>query len=117
MTVHIPGGAATKGLIDARVLSALAPGILINTSRGGIVDEDALLSWLDRGSNWAGLDVFVNEPEGSVAEWRSKIARHPQVVATPHIGAATLQSQLAVANGTLKVIETFAAGFQPTPED
>ena len=63
--------------------------ILLNTSRGDLVDEDALLKALDAGAVRAGLDVFADEPATGTAEWKSPLAQHANVVATHHIGAGT----------------------------
>src|SRR5690606_36063873 len=64
LMVIVPGGGATKNLIDAEVLKALGPnGILINMARGSVFDEPALIKALQDGTILsAGLDVFVNEP-------------------------------------------------------
>ena len=64
LVVITPGGAATRGLIDARVLQALGPeGYLINVARGSVVDEPALIAALQKGViAGAALDVFANEP-------------------------------------------------------
>ncbi|MDH4168234.1 MAG: hydroxyacid dehydrogenase [Acidimicrobiia bacterium] len=108
-TIHVPGGAATQGLVDDAFLRLLGDdGILLNTSRGDVVDEPALLAALDRGLR-AGLDVFPDEPGGE-GRFDSALAGHPNVVATHHIGASTTQAQEAVAAGTIEVIEQYAAG-------
>src|SRR5262249_14485106 len=65
MIVITPGGAATRHLVNAKVLEALGPnGILINVSRGSVVDQDALIAALrERKILSAGLDVYANEPQ------------------------------------------------------
>jgi D-3-phosphoglycerate dehydrogenase / 2-oxoglutarate reductase len=110
LTLHVPLTSATKGLVDRAVLDALAPGILVNTSRGAVVCEDALLAHLDAGTLSAGLDVFPDEPKAGSSAWDSPLARHPRVVGTHHIGASTEQAQLAVAAGALDVIAAFTRG-------
>jgi glyoxylate reductase len=87
LSVHVPLTDETAGLLGARELALLPPGaMLINTSRGGVVDEDALLAALDDGRlAGAGLDVFEREP----VDPRHPLVRHPRVVALPHIGSAT----------------------------
>ena len=110
LTLHVPGGQDTRHLIGAPELADLGPaGILINTSRGDVVDEVALLAALEGGLR-AGLDVFADEPSAGSADWNSPIASHANVIATPHIGASTEQAQQAVAAGVFELIEGFAAG-------
>ncbi len=65
---------------------------IINTSRGEIVDEPALLSALDERGMRAGLDVFADEPAAGEGEFRSVLAAHPSVYGTHHIGASTEQA-------------------------
>ncbi len=111
VSLHVPSAAETKNLVDADFLAAMRPGaILINTSRGDVVDEAALLAALDAGRVRAGLDVFADEPGSGTAEWDSPLARHPGVVATHHIGASTEQAQNAVAAGVVEIVDAFTAG-------
>lgn len=90
-----PGGAATKHLINAEVLSALgANGFLINVARGSVVDEEALIAALQAGTiAGAALDVFANEPHVPQALWAL-----PNVVLTPHMASATTQTRQAMAD-------------------
>jgi D-3-phosphoglycerate dehydrogenase len=90
ITFHVPGGK----LISADQIAAMKNGvILINTARGGVIDEDALVSALDNGKiAHAALDVFDNEPKPSAA-----ILKHPKISLTPHIGAATIEAQERIA--------------------
>ena len=111
VSLHVPASPETKNLVDADFLDAMKPGaLLVNTSRGDVVDEAALLAVLDAGRVRAGLDVFADEPVSGAAEWDSPLARHPQVVATHHIGASTAQAQAAVAAGVVEIVDAFAAG-------
>lgn len=111
VSLHVPASPATKNLVDADFLAAMNPGaILVNTSRGDVVDEAALLAALDAGHVRAGLDVFADEPGSGIAEWDSPLAKHPQVVATHHIGASTEQAQNAIAAGVVEIVDAFAAG-------
>jgi len=109
LVVITPGGAATKGLIDARVLKALGPdGYLVNVARGSVVDEAALIDALQHGTiAGAGLDVFANEP--NVPEALRKL---PNVVLTPHIGSGTKQTREAM--GQL-VFDNLRAHFTGQP--
>jgi D-3-phosphoglycerate dehydrogenase len=90
ITLHIPLTADTKGMINQQALSQMKPGVrLICAARGGVIDEDALLESLNSGRvAGAALDVFAKEPPG-----QSALASHPNVVATPHIGAQTEEAQ------------------------
>ncbi len=111
VSLHVPSSAETKNLVDADFLAAMKPGaILVNTSRGDVIDEAALLAALDAGHVRAGLDVFADEPGSGTAEWDSPLAKHPGVVATHHIGASTAQAQAAVAAGVVEIIDSYAAG-------
>jgi D-3-phosphoglycerate dehydrogenase len=111
VSLHVPASAETRGLVDSDFLAAMRPGaILVNTSRGDVVDEPALLAALDAGHVRAGLDVFADEPGSGTAEWDSPLARHPAVVATHHIGASTEQAQAAVAAGVVEIVDAFTAG-------
>ncbi|HEX5448136.1 MAG TPA: NAD(P)-dependent oxidoreductase, partial [Candidatus Saccharimonadales bacterium] len=84
----------TRHMIDARRLDTLKPGaIIINISRGAIIDENALYNRLKKGDISAGLDVFEQEPSnGKVGEMISQLANLPNVVVTPHIAYNTKES-------------------------
>ncbi len=111
VSLHVPAATETKNLVDADFLAAMRPGaMLVNTSRGDVVDEAALLAALDAGHVRAGLDVFADEPASGTAQWDSPLARHPRVVATHHIGASTAQAQDAVAAGVVEIVDAFTAG-------
>ncbi len=88
-----PGGAETHHLINAEVMRALGPeGVLINVGRGSVVDETALIAALEAGDlGAAGLDVFENEPHVPRA-----LCEMPNVVVTPHIGSATVETRAAM---------------------
>ncbi len=90
VSLHVPLEPSTRRLIGAAELARLRPGArLINTSRGGIVDETALLRALEDGRlAGAALDVFETEPPGPTA-----LVTHPAVVVTPHIAAQTAEAQ------------------------
>ena len=111
VTLHVPSAKDTRHLVDESFLAHLRPGaILLNTSRGDVVDEQALLEKLDAGSVRVGLDVFADEPSGGKGAWDSALARHPGVVATHHIGASTEQAQRAIAAGVTEIVEAFMSG-------
>jgi glyoxylate reductase len=92
LSIHTPLTAETHGLVDARRLALLRHGAcLVNTARGEIVDEEALVAELVSGRIRAGLDVFVHEPEVP-----RELLDLPNVVLTPHLGSATRQTREAM---------------------
>ena len=107
LVVITPGGAATRGMIDAKVLQALGPqGYLVNVARGSVVDQPALVAALQNGViAGAALDVFVDEPNVP-AELRSM----PNVVLTPHVGSGTRQTREAMAMLTFSNLRAHFAG-------
>ncbi len=108
VTVHVPALPATEGLISESFLSHMKAGaILLNTSRGDVVDEPALIAALDRKGLRAGLDVYAGEPGAAQGTFHSALAQHPSVYGTHHIGASTEQAQDAVAAGVLEIISEF----------
>ena len=111
VTLHVPSCADTHHLVDDAFLAQMRPGaILLNLSRGDVVDEGALLKALEAGTVRAGLDVFADEPSKGSTSWSSPLARHPNVVATHHIGASTRQAQRAIAAGVTEIVDAFVAG-------
>jgi glyoxylate reductase len=92
VTLHAPLATETRGLISRDRLALLRDGAtLVNTARGALVDEDALVDELVSGRISAGLDVFVHEPH--VPE---RLPGLPNVVLTPHIGSATVETRAAM---------------------
>lgn len=111
VSLHVPGGESTRGLIGRGLLRLMWPGtILINTSRGDVVDETALIEAMDDNAIRAGLDVFPSEPTMGTAHFDSPLIQHPNVYGTHHIGASTEQAQQAVADGVLEIVDAFTAG-------
>ena len=111
LSIHLPANENTRGLINADVLKHMKPGTaVINTSRGEVIDEEALITAMNEGGIRAGLDVYQNEPGASDNAFDSLLARHPSVYGTHHIGASTSQAQDAVAEGVADVIEAFVRG-------
>jgi D-3-phosphoglycerate dehydrogenase len=93
ITIHVPYFPSTHHLIDPKAMSMMKQGaIIINPSRGDIVDGEALLNNLRAGKlSGAGLDVFHKEPP--VDQWEKDLTKLPNVVCTPHIGAQTMECQ------------------------
>ena len=111
VSLHVPGGPETAGMVDETFLAKMADGaILLNTSRGDVVDEAALIEAMETRGLRAGLDVFADEPGSGSGEFSSALARHPSVVATHHVGASTEQAQRAVADGTVDTIGAYRNG-------
>ncbi|MFT7473379.1 MAG: D-3-phosphoglycerate dehydrogenase [Verrucomicrobiales bacterium] len=111
VSLHVPKSADTKGMVNADFLSKLKDGaIVLNTSRGEVVDAEALIAAMDTRGIRAGLDVWPDEPSGKAGEWTSPLSLHPNVVGSHHIGASTQQAQDAVAAGTVAVIEGYVQG-------
>ncbi len=111
ISLHVPLNEETRGMINAQIIAVMRDNaMLINTSRGEIIDETALLDGLNNKGLRAGLDVFCNEPGSSSGTFDSEIAKHANVIGTHHIGASTHQAQLAVAEGVIDIIDSFIAG-------
>ena len=108
LSLHLPLNDTTRGMIGVRELALMKPGsFVINCARGGVVDEQALLSSLEAGhTKGAGLDVFEQEP----LEFPSQLINHPNVVATPHIAASTGEAQKRVALTIARQIALFLKG-------
>ncbi len=94
VSLHLPKKEQTAGMINADAFAKMKRGVfLINCARGGIVVEADLLEALEQGRiAGVGIDVYESEPP---EDW--SLARHPAVIATPHIGAATAEAQVVVA--------------------
>jgi len=106
VTIHAPLTQETRGLIDARRLALLRDGAsFVNTSRGEIVDEPALVAELVSGRLRAGLDVFAHEPH--VPE---KLLDLPNVVLTPHLGSGTRQTREAMTRLAVDNLLAFERG-------
>ena len=109
VTVHVPLSRATRGLIGARELALMPSGaIIINTSRGGVIDEAALLPHVREGRLMAGLDVFEREPpEGS------PLLSLDHVVVTPHIAGISVHSQQAMLEMAVRAVVAVIDGHLP----
>jgi glyoxylate reductase len=110
VSVHVPLTEETRGLFDAKRLRSMKPGsILVNTARGGVVDEDALVAALDEGPLFAaGLDVFEGEPNV-----RPALVAHPRAVCLPHLGSATRHTRAAMANLAARNVQAVLRGDPP----
>ena len=90
ISMHVPKQADGSAVIGANELERMKDGVaLLNSSRGGTIDEDALLAALNSGKvKAAWLDVFVGEPNP-----RAEVVSHPRIISTPHIGGSTIEAQ------------------------
>ena len=106
VSLHTPLSTETSGLLSRERLALLRDGTtLVNTARGAIVDEDALVDELVSGRITAGLDVFVNEPQVPEA-----LVGLPNVVLTPHIASATVETRAAMTRIVVDNVLAFERG-------
>jgi len=110
LTIHTPLNEHSRDLIDARRIGLLGPHVyLINASRGGIVDEAALVGALEAGRlAGAGLDVWRFEPQID-----PRLLALPNVVMTPHMGSATFEGRQATGEKVIANIRFWADGHRP----
>ena len=110
LSLHAPAGPATDKIVDARALSLLRDGaVLVNVSRGGLVDEDALFDALMSGKLFAaGLDVFRQEPDFDL-----RFAALDNVFLSPHVGSASKETRNAMGFRALDNIAAVLAGKGP----
>ncbi|MEH3124040.1 MAG: D-glycerate dehydrogenase [Sphingomonas phyllosphaerae] len=110
LTIHTPLNADSRDLIDARRIALLRPHVyVINASRGGILDEDALVEALESGRlAGAGLDVWRHEPEID-----PRLLALSNVVMTPHMGSATWEGRVASGEKVIANIRMWADGHRP----
>ena len=100
------GGEETKKIVNRAIMEKIGPnGVLINISRGSVVDEGDLVACLEEGKlGGAGLDVFTSEPHVPEA-----LFKMPQVVLQPHIGSATLQTRIAMGQLVVDNVDAYYA--------
>mgnify|MGYP000972407067 CR=1 FL=1 len=112
VSIHVPLSQTTRGLFNKEVLSLMKKGaILVNASRGGIVDEEALVSLLQSGYlGGAALDVFEKEPP----EIKSPIWECPNLLATPHISGMTEDAVISTAEAMCRDVAAVLRGDKPT---
>src|SRR6266545_1504378 len=110
ITVHVPLNDETENMIAAREIAAMKPGVrIVNCARGGIIHEGDLLTALASGHvAGAALDVWSEEPP--VSDLVKRLASHPHVVVTPHLGANTQEAQINVAVDVARQLVAFRDG-------
>ncbi len=111
LSVHVPLTPTTRGVIDAAALSRLRPGaLLVNTSRGEVLDEPALLQALEAGHlGGAALDVFCDEP------YHGPLAARDDVLLTCHMGSCSDEGRRAMELGAARAVAAWIGG-QPVPD-
>lgn len=115
VSVHLAQTKETKGLFNAEFFAHMKPrAMFINTSRGGLHDESALIAAMKEKGIRAGLDVFANEPAGGTAQGlKDEIYSLPGLVGTHHIGASTEQAQDAIAAEAIRICREYVATGRP----
>jgi lactate dehydrogenase-like 2-hydroxyacid dehydrogenase len=110
LSLHLPLSPATRGYLDAGRIARLPRGaIVVNTARGDVVDDDALIAALASGHvAAAGLDVYTGEPD-----FRAEYARLPNTFLLPHLGSATVETRSAMGHRALDNLDAFFAGRAP----
>lgn len=110
LTLHCPLSDETRGLIDARRLGLMKPGAsIINTARGELIDNEALIAALQSGQlAGAGLDVYPEEPKVD-----PRLIAHPNVMTLPHIGSATAEGREDSGHKVIANIRMWADGHRP----
>lgn len=110
LTLHCPAGPETRQIIDARRIALMKEGAcLINTARGDLVDQEAMITALESGQmSGAGLDVYPNEPKVD-----DRLIAHPNVMTLPHIGSATREGREESGMKVVANIRIWADGHRP----
>jgi glyoxylate reductase len=110
LTLHCPAGDGTHHLVNATRLAAMKPGAyLINTARGDLIDEEALIAALQTGNlAGAGLDVFAREPQVD-----PRLIALPNVITLPHLGSATVEGRAHAGEKVIANIRFWVDGHRP----
>jgi D-3-phosphoglycerate dehydrogenase len=113
VSVHLALTDDTRRLIDDAFLNALRPGaIFVNTSRGEVVDTEALKRAIEQRGLRVGLDVYESEPAGGEGEF-ADAALAARIAGTPHIGASTDEASEAIAAEVVRIVEVFLRTGRP----
>ena len=108
VSVHVALNSDTKAFLGADFFAAMRVGsYFINTARGEVVDQAALIAAMRSRGIRAGLDVFAGEPTSATAEFTDEIGNEPGLYGTHHIGASTDQAQEAIAAETVRIVREF----------
>lgn len=111
LSIHVPAVKETIGIINKKFLSLLKPNaVIINAARGNLVVEEDVIEHLDKVKGfWYGADVFLNEPAKKEAPFDCKLAKHPKVVASHHVGASTLEAETAIGIEAVRMVKEYGA--------
>lgn len=108
VSLHLALNNETRNLIDAEFFNAMRQGAyFINTARGEVVDQQALVNAMKTRGIRAGLDVYATEPTSAVAEFSDAVGKEEGLYGTHHIGASTDQAQEAIAAETVRIVQQF----------
>ena len=113
ISINVADNKDTANLVDEKFCDSMRPGtILVNTSRGSVIDESALTKAIREKQIRAGLDVFADEPKASDPDFKDPIVNEDGVYGTHHVGASTSQAQEAIANETVRIVQTWISSGQ-----
>jgi D-3-phosphoglycerate dehydrogenase len=108
VSVHLALNSETRNFIDADIFNAMREGAyFINTARGEVVDQPALVAAMRNRGIRAGLDVYAVEPTSSAGEFHDEIVKEDGLYGTHHVGASTDQAQEAIATETVRIVKEF----------
>lgn len=108
VSVHVAMNAETKGFLGTEFFNQMREGAyFINTARGEVVDQSALIAAMKLRGIRAGLDVYAGEPTSGTAEFTDEIRNEAHLYGTHHIGASTDQAQEAIAAETVRIVREF----------
>ena len=108
VSVHLALNSETRGFVDTDIFNAMREGsYFINTARGEVVDQKALVQAMRNRGIRAGLDVYAVEPTSSAGEFNDEIVKEDGLYGTHHIGASTDQAQEAIAAETVRIVREF----------
>jgi D-3-phosphoglycerate dehydrogenase / 2-oxoglutarate reductase len=108
VSVHLALNPETKNMLGADFFSVMRPGsYFINTARGEVVDQKALVDAMKNRGIRAGLDVYAVEPTSSTGEFQDDIVKEEGLYGTHHVGASTDQAQEAIAAETVRIVKEF----------
>ncbi|MCP4179835.1 MAG: NAD(P)-binding domain-containing protein [bacterium] len=118
ITIHVPSNPHTQGMVNKEFLKNIKENaVLINTSRGNIVNDEALLEAIKEKNIRLGLDVYNNECATATGSFETELSKNPNVYGTHHIGASTEQAQNAIAAEVVEILDKFEQGIVLHPVD